>query len=690
MTRWTNEKIKQSRRFSRKHSLLCVVACTALFAHAATVYVAPEPTGSDEKGDGSSEHPYATAAKAFTKVTQDTDYIYFDSGTYYFTEPAAIGNKDVHIIGKDDRSVIFDGQNQTRILVANSGASVHAGIVISGITFRNGRYSNSSDGWGNMTTLGGAVRLAGASVSGEGSTLSSVVTNCAFVNCSSAYGGGGALYVCSGSTVVDCLFENCTAGLDGGRSNTQQNSPGGGAIHANTGKADVQIVRCSFTGNICSNGVGAVGAGGSSLAISTNAYSVIVRDCGFTNNVSYGYAACLGLKARTVENCTFKGNESRKSGTAQSSGVPRNCGGVFAPEAANKNLTILQTVRYAGCRFEDNASLAGESAGGGVFHVGGKVLVSATNCVFAGNSSAAVGNVYFGTPSAGGGLTMEDCVVTGNWSRAEGTSIYSRFGTIFGGEGSGYQNATMRLRRTLFAGNVDHGVAGVVWSPSIGTEIVDCEFRGNLARNAGVAPATVNFMATATNSLVRGCLFAANTNHAESSSVVRFADYNFQGGDGTGSTVESCTFAGNRSIGTPSQYTGAICLFDDAAEGFAIRNCVFWDNRSTNENASVRSFASTKSDGTKKAASYCWEDGAQLVTGTNGNIAGGTTPGFVDATNGDYAPTKQSPFRDKGILQAWMSNARDLAKNVRVLGDAPDMGCYEFVPGVGGLSIFVR
>ena len=689
MTRWTNEEIKQRHGFSRRHSLLCAVACATLFAHAATVYVAPEPTGSDETGDGSQANPYATAAKALSKVTQYTDYIYFDSGTYYFTEAAAIGNKNVRIIGKDDRSVIFDGQGQTRILVANSGGSVHEGIVIQGITFRNGRYSDSNDGYGGMKTLGGAVRLTGASASGEGATLSSVVTNCAFVNCSSAYGGGGALYVCSGSTVVDCSFENCTAGLDGVRTNDKQNSPGGGAIHANTDKANVEIIRCSFTGNVCSNGVGAVGAGGSTLDISTNAYSVIVRNCGFTNNVSYGYSACLGLKARMVENCTFKGNESRKSGTAQSSGVPRNCGGVFAPEAANKNLTIPQTVRYSGCRFEDNASLAGGSTGGGVFHVGGMVLVSATNCVFVGNSSAAFGNVYFGAPSAGGGLVMDDCVVAGNWSRAEGTSIFNRFGTIFAGESSSYKDATLRLRRTLFAGNVDHGAAGLIWTPSIGTEIVDCEFRGNLAKNAGVSPATVNFMDTATNSLVRGCLFAANTNNSASASVVRFSNYNADG-NGTGSIIESCTFAGNRTTGVVDQYTGAICLRSSDAEGFAIRNCVFWDNRSTNENASVRSFASTKSDITKKAASYCWEDGAQLVTGTNGNIAGGTTPGFVDAANGDYAPTKQSPFRDKGILQAWMSNARDLAKNVRVLGDAPDMGCYEFVPGVGGLSIFVR
>ncbi len=105
-----------------------------------------------------------------------------------------------------------------------NAATIHVsmtGTVLSGITFRNGRYSDSNDHYGNMLTLGGAVRLSGTTT---------VVTNCAFENCSSAYGGGGGLYVVSGSTVVDCSFENCTGGLDGIMTAHQQKGTAGAAF----------------------------------------------------------------------------------------------------------------------------------------------------------------------------------------------------------------------------------------------------------------------------------------------------------------------------------------------------------------------------------------------------------------------------------------------------------------------------
>lgn len=649
----------------------------ALIANGATIYVST--TGNDETGDGSDGNPYATAAKALTKMTQNPDTIYFASGTYYFTEPAVICNKDVKIVGKDDRSVIFDGQNQTRIFGVDA---LRVDIGISGITFRNAR-ATMDDGSANWNSYGGAVRLVPV---GGGFTTSSTITNCAFENCSSDLGGGGAVYVGGGSTVVDCTFTGCTGGL-AGRGNgpfSYGNNPGGAAIYANTGTGDVTVRLCSFTDNVCSNGVGVIGSGfcdGSAKTPNTNAWSVVVSNCGFTNNVSYGFAACLGLKARTVENCSFKGNVAKSA--AALSGYQMNCGGVWATErevALGCGLTNV----FRNCIFEDNVSEG--TAGGGVFRTTGATFVVVTNCVIAGNSSAAYGNVYYGTPNADGGLIMEDCVVTGNWSRATGTSIYNRYGTINQGEGANYRNATLRLRRCLFAGNIDHGSAGTVWSPAIGTEIVDCEFRGNWTRNCGSAPATVVFTSTATNALVRGCLFAANTNNATRGSIVRFANYNFQGtpaGTGTGSTVESCTFVGNRSTGTADSYTGAICLFDDAAEGFAIRNCVFCDNRSTNANAPVKSFAAVKSDATKKAATFCWEDGAQLiVTEENGNIKG-SNPAFADAAAGDYSLAKASPCRNAGVNQSWMTGAKDIAGNVRIWEHdgvgVVDMGCYEWI-----------
>ena len=53
-------------------------------------------------------------------------------------------------------------------------------------------------------------------------------------------------------------------------------------------------------------------------------------------------------------------------------------------------------------------------------------------------------------------------------------------------------------------------------------------------------------------------------------------------------------------------------------------------------------------------------------------------PVFVDAANGDYREAAGSPTIDAGIAD--QLGPLDLAGNTRVLGSAPDIGAYEFVP----------
>ena len=74
-------------------------------------------------------------------------------------------------------------------------------------------------------------------------------------------------------------------------------------------------------------------------------------------------------------------------------------------------------------------------------------------------------------------------------------------------------------------------------------------------------------------------------------------------------------------------------------------------------------------------------------TAANGCV--NADPLFADAANGDFTLQPNSPCRNEGRLEDWMTDATDLAGSKRVSGRGVDMGCYErFVPA--GLYISFR
>ena len=64
-------------------------------------------------------------------------------------------------------------------------------------------------------------------------------------------------------------------------------------------------------------------------------------------------------------------------------------------------------------------------------------------------------------------------------------------------------------------------------------------------------------------------------------------------------------------------------------------------------------------------------------------------PRFKDSANGDFTLELNSPCKNAAILESWMDGAFDLAGNVRVYRDAPDIGCYE-LKYPRGLFIAIR
>lgn len=671
----------------RTGNLLCagctlLAMCASWLAEATVIYVSPD--GADANEGSTAESPLLSPIAAI-EGAGDGDEIRFAPGVYRFTRMATNKVNNLTLTGTAARDVIFDGGSSTRILGVAITRPV-TNTVIYGITFRNACAIDDTN-YGNFLSYGGAVRLVSQ---GYAENTMSCVTNCAFENCASELGGGAGLYVGGGSVVSDTTFTGCRSGMSGFGSYKPENP--GGALYANTGKGNVEIVRCAFMDNVSSNGIGAIGSGvwNGNDGGNTNAFGLVIRDCGFTNNVSYGYAGCLGIKAREVSGCTFVGNVAKDAAGA-------NGGAVWSVEPTATAAVASPTNRFVGCAFLCNTNEA--SNGGGVFCNSGVTLVVADGCEFIGNASVNYGNVYAGAATGGeksefGGLSMTDCVVSGNVSAVSGTADeFERFATIRSPASAG----TFSLLRCRFIGNADVGGAGTVFSATPFARVENCEFIGNTSTRCGFAVSTLAFEPMASNVVVRGCLFADNLTEGGNDGVaLKFASFNpgtKPYGGGTNCVVESCTFVGNLALRSATGSTGAIRAgavnVGENGGSAVIRNCVFSGNNVTIGGVqNIRSFSTVAS--CADLASHCWDDGVQLTDGVNGNIvANGASPRFASVAAGDYSPRNSSPFVNRGVFVPWMDGATDIAGNSRVVGDAVDMGCYE-CRQCGSFTISVR
>ena len=159
-----------------------------------------------------------------------------------------------------------------------------------------------------------------------------------------------------------------------------------------------------------------------------------------------------------------------------------------------------------------------------------------------------------------------------------------------------------------------------------------------------------------TGGVMRNCLVADNTNKSNHASGVYAR---------SGSTVENCTIANNVILGA----TGVAGV--DGTVG-PFRNCIIYGNR----NAS----------GVSETVARTYDNCASTVAlSGSGNIVV-TGMDFADPAAGDYRVMSGSTI-DAGAVQSWMAGATDLAGNPRIIGETPDMGCYEYRPGALRASV---
>ena len=190
----------------------------------------------DGDSDGSEEKPYTTLAAAAAKVNAG-DTIYIRKGKYV---PAAQVDlaKGITISGAPgttrDEVVLGD-------VTGYNVLTLRGAFTVANLTIANVGVSNNEPGYG------GAIRF-------NSSTEASVVSNCVFRNCKTAW-QAGAINVQSPVTVVDCVFENNETAYEGDTPSTAYKS--NYALSIGSGVAGA-VENCTFKQNVLYTSSGSV------------------------------------------------------------------------------------------------------------------------------------------------------------------------------------------------------------------------------------------------------------------------------------------------------------------------------------------------------------------------------------------------------------------------------------------------
>lgn len=498
---------------------------------------------------------------------------------------------------------------------------------------------------GNSTigkTSGGAVRVIGADSFTE-------MTNCTFKSNVSGY-MGGAIYIDQTPELVlsDCSFEENVA-----------TNRGGAITHAGYGRPCVIRQNCIFRGNLAANTSESYGGAISSCGPADGQIvRLIVLDSTFEDNIAttqggaigpdYSSASLFGFVC-AITNCTFRRN------LACSGGAISTIGG-----------------SYSGCLFEDNLATnrfaaSYDSCSGGAFY------------------SMARGTVTH--PGVSNRLDFVDCTFKRNlaYSRYGGSALY-----LFRGHYTYSQRPAFVVGCTFIGNKVVSSYqqpfqSALLIEDTLSDVLVErCRFEANYASTSGSAMGvrnTAKCPLSDTFRTIRNSLFLCNTNE----------NYYWCGALEVveNTTVENCSFIKNVAI---SGGSGAAIHIQDGAAGVSVRNCLFNGNDDANDRYDYWDDIWPNPSPYKESVytSYCASDHDVFLADNRNRYV--VNPNFVDAKMGDYRLKKPSACIDTGHNEPWMVGAKDLQndrKIDRILGNAVDIGCYEFRP-TSGLFLLIR
>ncbi len=291
---------------------------------------------------------------------------------------------------------------------------------------------------------------------------------------------------------------------------------------------------------------------------------------------------------------------------------------------------------------------------------------SANHRIFTINSEGAtlsgvtVQNGKLGGGGDGGNISLSAGIVS---------NCIIRAGTVTGGNNDG---------SAVYLGN---GGMAILTHCIIRENTADCSDYVSMATNGRGAAVVLH----GNKVFMRNCLIVENTQGALHIWTAGLVPTFSHGAVSVHSgTVESCTIAKNK---------GRHCAGISRANAGKVINCLIYGNESL-QDPDYPTYDNYDYAGTASAFTYC---AAPTVIGGEGCIALTKNP-FKNAANGDYRLVADSEVKDKGLFQAWMIGAIDLAGNPRldkikvvegVETGSPDIGCYEL--GVAqGFSIIMR
>lgn len=180
--------------------------------------------------------------------------------------------------------------------------------------------------------------------------------------------------------------------------------------------------------------------------------------------------------------------------------------------------------------------------------------------------------------------------------------------------------------------------------------VMSCIFDGNKYQTSeGAALCIKNDAAVVRNCLIKNCDWA----YSQASFNPKGAVYISAG------LLENCTIAGNQT----KQYTGIY------ATGGTVRNCLVGGNtlstqgvKDGNENIQVYNSGNATFE-------YCAVP--EAIDGSNIHVV---AEPFADA---DYRPAALTSVLNVGLNQPWMTDAKDLDGNDRIINGTVDIGAYE-------------
>ncbi|MCL7487164.1 MAG: hypothetical protein M8357_03175, partial [Desulfobulbaceae bacterium] len=241
-------------------------------------------------------------------------------------------SKDISIVAANEETVIDLEGDGTAFIITSSG------VILDGITIRNGSGYRTWNDEG-IGDYGGAIYVHNSSP---------LIQNCTLFN-NHAYGGGGALYVNNGSpTIQNTRFIN----------NYSRGS--GGAAKFWSGGAST-VTGSTFTGN-------RAGTDGGAIHAETGMAELVVTSSSFVDNTAYSYGGAIYIESGyTVINSVFVRNKAtvQKTGSGGAIRVENtSAGGTITFSSFHRNSAPAYggALSFAGPAILINSIVWGNSA----------------------------------------------------------------------------------------------------------------------------------------------------------------------------------------------------------------------------------------------------------------------------------------------------------------------------------------